>query len=131
MRLYEFSGASLSTTDANLLTALEMIRNRYKDTDAATSIRTQSLINMVVNTDRLFNYDALVAANAHNPAVKYLIKSFNRNVVVLQPFGDDIDTLDDNDDDTISNVEQDAMQIPLNTVSDMAKRAAKERGAKI
>lgn len=131
MRLYEFSGASLSTTDANLLTALEMIRNRYKDINAATSIRTQSLINMVVNTDRLFNYDALVAANAHNPAVKNLIKSFNRNVVVLQPFGDDIDTLDDNDDDTISNVEQDAMQIPLNTVSDMAKRAAKERGAKI
>jgi hypothetical protein len=136
MRLYEFS-TNNTTPDSNLLTALELLRNRYKDVNSNPKIKTQSLINLVLNTDRSFNYDALVSANENNPAVKNLIKSFTRDYVILQPFGDELE------DDTpeVNNTSQDvpnnsldqmSMQQPnVNTVSDMATRAAFNRGAPV
>jgi hypothetical protein len=126
MRLFEFDETS-GTSDANLVTALSVIRNRYKDVPTAAKISTQSLINMVLNTDRTFDYEALVAANKENPAVKNLIKRFNRKYVELQPWGDEgpdeVDTTINVDDETLNN--------PVDSVDDMAKRAAKTRGAPI
>jgi hypothetical protein len=103
MRLYEFDiGATdpnVSSDDSfdigaipnyNLLTALELIRNRYKDSDTPPKIKTQALINLILNTDRSFDYNALVDAN-ETPAVQNLIKDMNRQYVTLQPFGDEGD----------------------------------------
>jgi len=123
VRLDEFTKTPDSGPEANLLTALELIRRRYKDEDKIPKISTQSIINMVLNTDRTFDYDALVSANERNPALKNIIKSFNKDHVILNPVGQE-------DDNTTTNTPAGkATTNPVDTVSKMAKRAAKKRNA--
>jgi hypothetical protein len=127
MRLSEFTHGPTNTPESNLVTALELIRNRYKDVPTVPKISTQSLINMVLNTDRTFDYDALVSANENNPAVQNLIKSYNKDYVELKNADDAAE-----DEATTSNTpDGDPTQNPVDTVDDMAKRAAKTRGAPI
>ncbi len=125
MRLNEFIHSPKNTPESNLTTALELIRNRYKDKQQPPKISTQSLINLVLNTDKTFDYDALVAANENNPALKNLIKSYNKDYIELLPAGEDADT----DATTTNTPDGEATQAPVDTVSNMAKRAAKTRGA--
>lgn len=127
MRLNEFIHSPKNTPESNLTTALELIRNRYKDKQQPPKISTQSLINLVLNTDKTFDYDALVAANESNPALKNLIKSYNKDYVELVPAGEDSDT----DATTTNTPDGEATTAPVDTVSNMAKRAAKSRGAAI
>ena len=114
-----------SEGDYNLITALELIRNRYKEQNKTPKISTQSLINLAVNTDKTFDYDALVAASENNPAIKNLIKSYNKDQVTLRS--------DDPSDatTTITPDEGDPTQEPVDTVGDMAKRAGKKRDSDI
>jgi hypothetical protein len=128
VRLKEFTHGPTNTPESNLLTALELIRHRYNDQNQLPKISTQSLINMVLNTDRTFDYNALVSANENNPAVKNLIKSFNRDYVELRSSGDEPD---EEDVTTTNTPNGDPTQNPVDTVDDMAKRAAKTRGAPI
>ena len=125
MRLNEFQHGPTNTPESNLTTALELIRHRYKDKKQPPKISTQSLINLVLNTDKTFDYDALVAANENNPALKNLIKSYNKDYIELLPAGE----LDDTDATTTNTPDGEATQAPVDTVSNMAKRAAKTRGA--
>lgn len=125
MRLSEFDQVKQSTPEANLVTALELIKARYKDKDKPPKFSTQSLINLVLNTDKNFDYQALVSANENNPAVKNLIKSFNKDFVILNPDSDI------QDEPTTTNVDADGASGPTDTVDAMAKRAAKERGAPV
>ena len=118
MRLSEFEHSSTNTPESNLLTALELIRNRYSDQDKLPKISTQSLINMVLNTDKTFNYDSLVAANDTNPAVKNLIKSYNKDYVELR-------SADQAQDDEGYNTPD--VDSPVDVVPNMAKKAAKKR----
>jgi hypothetical protein len=126
VRLNEFVHGPTNTPESNLLTALELIQHRYKDKEKLPNISTQSLINLVRNTDRTFDYEALVQANDNNPAVKNLIKSYNKDFVELnqiQPVEDETETT--------TNIGDEANDAPVDTVSNMAKRAAKSRGAAI
>jgi hypothetical protein len=125
VRLREFTHGPTNTPESNLTTALELIRHRYKDKKQPPKISTQSLINLVLNTDKTFDYDALVAANENNPALKNLIKSYNKDYIELLPAGEDADT----DATTTNTPDGEATQAPVDTVSNMAKRAAKTRGA--
>ena len=127
MRLNEFQHSPKNTPESHLTTALELIRHRYKDKKQPPKISTQSLINLVLNTDKTFDYDALVAANENNPALKNLIKSYNKDYIELLPAGEDADT----DATTTNTPDGEATQAPVDTVSNMAKRAAKTRGAAI
>lgn len=127
MRLNEFQHSPKNTPESNLTTALELIRNRYKDKKQPPKISTQSLINLVLNTDKTFDYDALVSANENNPALKNLIKSYNKDYIELLPAGEDADT----DATTTNTPDGEATQAPVDTVANMAKRAAKTRGAAI
>jgi hypothetical protein len=127
VRLNEFTHGPTNTPESNLTTALELIRNRYKDKQQPPKISTQSLINLVLNTDKTFDYDALVAANENNPALKNLIKSYNKDYIELLPAGEDADT----DATTTNTPDGEATQAPVDTVANMAKRAAKTRGAAI
>lgn len=121
MKINEILHSDKNTPESNLVTALELIRNRYKDTEKAPTISTQSLINLVLNTDKTFDYDALVQAAEENPAVKNLIKSFNKDQVTLRhDEPEDVTT-------TIPPDEGDPTQEPVDTVSDMAKRAGNKR----
>lgn len=127
MRITELVHSPKNTPESNLVTALELIRNRYKDSKKLPKITTQSLINLVLNTDKTFDYDALVSANDSNPAVKNLIKSYNKDHVELRPAGEYADT----DATTTNTPDGDPTQLPVDTVPDMAKRAAKKRDADI
>ena len=73
MRIDEFIHSPKNTPESNLTTALELIQHRYKDQETVPKISTNSLINLVRNTDRTFDYEALAQANETNPAVKNLI----------------------------------------------------------
>jgi hypothetical protein len=128
MRLSEFAHGPTNTPESNLITALELIRNRYKDVPTAPKISTKSLINMVLNTDRTFDYSALVSANENNPAVQNLIKSYNKDFVELRSVDDETE---DPATTTTNTPDGDPTQNPVDTVDDMAKRAAKTRGAPI
>ena len=126
MRLHEFNHGPTNTPESNLLTALELIQHRYKDKEKVPNVSTQSLINLVRNTDRTFDYEALVQANETNPAVKNLIKSYNKDFVELnqiQPVEDETETT--------TNIGDETTDAPVDTVANMAKRAAKTRGAAI
>ena len=125
MRLDEFIHSPKNTPESNLTTALELIRHRYKDKKQPPKISTQSLINLVLNTDKTFDYDALVNANETNPALKNLIKSYNKDYIELQPAGE----LNDTDATTTNTPAGDATTAPVDTVSNMAKQAARKRGA--
>lgn len=122
MRLFEFA----SDPQDNLVTALELIRQRYKDENSLPSISTDSVIKLVQNTDATFDYDALVAANKTNSAVKNLIKSFDRTKVKLRPFGDEPGTPEEDPTTNLPDPEA-----ATNAVDKMAKRAAKQRGGAI
>ena len=126
MRLNEFVHGPTNTPESNLLTALELIQHRYKDKEKVPNVSTQSIINLVRNTDRTFDYEALAQANETNPAVKNLIKSFNKDIVELNPIQPVAD-----DDETTTNVGATTTDAPVDTVANMAKRAAKSRGAAI
>ena len=125
MRLNEFTHGPTNTPESNLLTALELIQHRYKNKDKVPNVSTQSLINLVLNTDRTFDYDALADAVENNPAVKNLIKSFNKDFVELNPLGAE------GDGTTTVTPDGEATQAPVDTVGNMAKRAGKNRNADI
>lgn len=125
MRLSEIAHSDKNTSESNLVTALELIRNRYKDSNVMPKLSTQSLINMVLNTDKTFDYDALVHANETNPAVKNLIKTFNKDFVQLK--SDD----DEANDTTTNTPTGDPTKNPVDTIDSMAKRAAKKRDSDI
>lgn len=125
MKIVELLHSPKNTPESNLVTALELIRQRYKDKDKTPQISTQSLINLVLNTDKTFDYDALVQAAEQNPTVKNLIKSFNKDQVTLRH---------DEPDEVVTTIppeEGDPTQAPVDTVDDMAKRAAKKRDSEI
>lgn len=121
MKINEFTQNITNSPESNLVTALELIRNRYKDKNNPPVISTQSLINLVLNTDKTFDYDALLNANKNNPAVKNLIKKLDHNTVELR-------SADDTADDSEFNV-KDAEDAPVDTVTNMAKSAARKRNA--
>lgn len=123
MRLREIEHSHPNAPESNLVTALELIRQRYKDADRPAKINTQSLINLVLNTDKNFDYQALVQANKDNPAVQNLIKQFDQKEIELKSF-------DSEADDITTNLDVDP-EAPIDTVDSMAKRAAKHRGASV
>lgn len=127
MRINEVIQPALETPEDNLVTALELLRYRFKDKKLTPKIKTDSLINIIRNTDKMFDYDALVQAHETNPALQNLIKSFNREEVILTPFGDEKDAAQP-DDQVVS---PDAAQQATDVVSNMAKKAAKRRDAEL
>lgn len=133
MRLNEFVHSPTNTPESNLLTALELIRFRYQDKNQLPKISTQSLINMVLNTDKTFDYQSLVQANENNPAVRNIVKNFNRDYVELNPIGNEpAEDEAEEELDTITNTPTGNIATePVIDISDMAKRAAKQRGAPI
>ena len=120
-----------SPSDGNLVTALQLLKSKYSDGKSVPKISTQALINLVLNTDKNFNYDSLVQSAENNPAVKNLIKSYNKDYVILR-LTSDADNVDATT--TLSPTgapQQQGFQMPVDDVSSMAKRAAKQRGAAV
>lgn len=129
MRINEVTEPA-SPSDGNLVTALQLLKSKYSDGKSAPKISTKSLINLVLNTDKNFNYDSLVQSAENNPAVKNLIKSYNKDFVILR-LNSEADNADSTTTLSPSGNNQPAFQVPVDDVSSMAKRAAKQRGAAV
>ncbi len=116
MQIKEILREDTNNAEANLITAINLLQNRANDTGGAPVISTQSLINLVRNTDQMFNYDALVQAHKNNDAVKNLIKSFNKDEITLSS----VESYDEVDSGSDSKGNE-------HTVPSMAKKAGKSR----
>ena len=123
------AGANLAELSANVIPVLVLLKTQAKELGVSVKMRTDSLIRMIKNAgDTTFDYKALINAHESNVAVKGLIKSVNKDEVVLAS-----DELDDSEQEVTgddANADQYALS-PEETVSGMAKKAAGARGAAV
>jgi hypothetical protein len=116
--LREFSEQSQYS---NLVSVLNFLKNSADKRGLTPKISTASLINMVKNTGQSeFEYGDLVKANEQDSTVKNLIKSFNKDEVIVS--GDNNQTVTNSPDSYAG-----AAQNPEQTVSSMAKKALNRR----
>lgn len=136
MRLTEFNGKLAddiiedeadSRGDADLITALEFLRQRSHDSHLVPKVRVDSLINMIRGGDQSeFNLDSLLGAFKTNEKVKNLIKDIKDDehgvkYVYLKTFSDDAI------DDAPTLASGSRAMNPEKTVDAMAARALKNR----
>ena len=121
MRLREFTLQENGDQYANLVSVLMFLKNSAQDRGLTPKIGTESLINLVKNSGQpAFELDDLMSAIDADPAVKELIKSANRDEVVIRADHDQEVTTDtDTDSSAVKNPEQ--------TVKTMAKKALARR----
>lgn len=101
-----------------LLTTLELLRNHASDKGMPPVISTNQLIDLVKQPGMSFTYASLVDAYKKEPAIKKIIKSFNREEVILSnPDGEDEFT-------TSASV---GVDLGTDTVSRMAHNALNKR----
>lgn len=117
-----------SRGDANLITALEFLRNRAGNNHLVPKVRADALINMVQNTGHPeFNFAALDSAYKSNDKVKNLIKNIEDDergtkYVFLNSVDPAVDTSEVGDGAGPEGSTQ-----PERTVDSMAKRALSKR----
>ena len=108
---------------ANLLPVLMFLKTRAEDRELSAKLRTDSLIQLVQNAgDTTFSYESLVDAFEENEAVKEVIKSFNREEVILKS-ANDPDAEDGSEDYEDGGRERD----PTEVVKSMAHSASDNR----
>jgi hypothetical protein len=102
-----------------LLGALELMRKTASDQGTPPVIPMDDFIRIVKQPGTTFDYNTLVTAYKNVPAIKNLIKSFNRDQVVLTSADGEEEFTTDGD-----NVDVD---LGLNTVARMAHKALSKR----
>ena len=102
-----------------LLTTLELMQRHASEKGMPPVIPTDDLINLVKQPGMVFDYNTLVKAYKTVPAIKQLIKSFNRQEVVLAAADgeEEFSTSGDNVD----------VDLGTNTVARMAHQALSKR----
>jgi hypothetical protein len=104
---------------AVLVSVLQFIKGRSQDQNAPAKINTQSLINLVKNVGHPnFSYGDLVSAHEQMDTVKNMIKSFNKDEVILRSEGDEEEE---------EQVADTPAQSPEDTVDSMASKALNKR----
>ena len=104
-----------------LVSVLNFLKSSADKRGLTPKISTPSLINMIKNAGQTaFEYADLVKANEADPTVKNLIKSFNKDEVIVA--GDNSQTVTNAPDSYAG-----ASQNPEQTVSSMAKKALNRR----
>lgn len=101
-----------------LLTTLELLRNHADDKGSAPVLSTENLIKLMKNSGVMFDYDSLVSAYKTEPAVKELIKSFNKDTITLHTDSADEFSIDSDGAN---------MDLGTDTVARMAHKALAKR----
>ena len=102
-----------------LLTTLELMRKHASDHNMPPVIPTNDLIDLVKQPGMTFDYNTLVNAYKTLPAIKKLIKSFNREEVVL--------TAADGEEEFSTTGDDVDVDLGVNTVARMAHKALAKR----
>lgn len=89
-------GGGKENLSANLISVLMFLKKRSEDKKLSPKMRTDSLIQMVVNAgDTTFDYGSLLDAQQNNPAAINLIKSVSPDEIELM--GDEDDPSDEDE----------------------------------
>lgn len=124
------AGANLAELSANVIPVLMFLKTQAEERGISAKMRTDSLIRMIKNAgDTTFDYKALVDAHEKSDAVKELIKSVNKDEVVLASDSDEVDAEDE--ETTGGDANSQYALSPEEQVSSMAKKAAGARGAAV
>jgi len=124
MKIFEIEPTSPQF--ANLITVLNFLRQRAHMEKLVGRISFKSLSTMLSNTGSTIDYSSFkhYYDNPDNiesyDALKGIIKSFDRDSITLEPFGDEEDQIDQSNPDNSD-------QPSLNKVDTMAKRALRKR----
>ena len=121
MRLKEFapSGQQKPTDDSEgvLVTVLQFLKNKGDQHGGSIKVPMSSVASMMANAGIPFDYTSLEQLSQRSDTIKNLIKTFNKDEVV-------INTLSDNPVDGDMNNNGPGNE---KTVDSMAKKAAKRR----
>lgn len=121
MRLREFALHEDGNQYANLVSVLMFLKNSAQERGLTPKMGTESLINLVKNSGQpAFEFDDLLAAIDADPAVKELVKSANRDEVVIRADHDQEVTTD-------TGAKSSSVKNPEQTVKTMAKKALDRR----
>jgi hypothetical protein len=101
-----------------LITTLELLRNHADDNETAPVLSTENLFKLMKNSGAMFDYDSLVHAYKTEPAVKELIKSFNKDTITLRT---------DSADEFSMDSDGANMDLGTDTVARMAHKALAKR----
>ncbi len=114
----EGSGAEVDS--ANIVTALDLIRNRIRDENLHPDVPINVVLRFIQNTVIPgFSYHDLITANEENDAIKNIVKNITSDHVT---FTTDAKPSVANSQDYEGSVDN-----PEQTVSNMAKAAMKRR----
>lgn len=121
MRLKEILTNENGDQYANLVSVLMFLKNSAQERNLTPKIGTESLINLVKNSGQpAFEFDDLIAASKQDPAAKELIKTVNRDEVVIRSENaDEVTTEPEGTGGSVKNPEQ--------TVKSMAQKALNRR----
>lgn len=118
------SGSFLKEQVSVLLTVLSFLRNRAHDKNLVPRISTDAVIQMVKNSGQTtFDFNAFNTAFKTDEAVKNIVKEFDKDYIMLLPFGGESDSVTD---DEVVDEDPDVRK-SQKTVQDMAKRARSNR----
>lgn len=124
MRLAEIvcedQGAGARTDEANIVTALDLIRNRIIEAGLSFDIPTNIILKFIQNTGIPgFGLHDLIAANENSSAIKNIVKNITPDTV----------TFNSDTSGSVANQQdyEGAVSNPEQTVSNMAKAAMKRR----
>ena len=106
--------------NSGLISILLYLKERADDDANSAELRTNSVIQLVRNSgEQMFDYQMLAAAFEQDPAVKNLIKSFNKETITLK-------SEYDNAEDELA-ADQAPEMSPEETVQNMAQKATAKR----
>ena len=114
--------STTSSVDANIITALDLIRNRIREENLNTEIPINIVLKFIQNTGIPgFTYHDLITANENSDAIKNLVKNITADHVTFTTDSDTAGSVTNTPDydGSVDNPEQ--------TVSNMAKSAMKRR----
>ena len=118
MRLFEIDTSIEGY--ANLLTLLNFLRQRAHQEGLVGRITFKGLQTMLTNIGTSVDYESFKDYYDTKDELKNLIKTFDRDSITLQPYGDEDDQVDQTDS-------MNSDEPSLNKVDTMAKRALKKR----
>lgn len=114
MRLFEIEPSRLEGPENNLIALLGYLKSKGDQRAAGVKIPMSSVIALMQNTGQNISYDEIEALRQKNDAIKNMIKSVNKDEIILNT-GDEESSGDTFEPGNENDVEQ------------MAKRATNRR----
>jgi type II secretory pathway component PulC len=118
MRLFEISPTRMNGPENNLIALLGYLKSKGDQRAAGIKVPMSSVIALMQNTGQNVSYTDIEALRQNNTAIQNLIKSVNKDEIILNT---------NTDDEMASSGEDNFLPGDEMDVEQMAKRAASRR----